>query len=310
MDAHRLKLIAPRLHHFMLVARFGSVRRAAQALEVAPSSVSRMLSQLEADLGAPLFERVRQRLELTSAGEMLLYHARASQSELTRACAEIADLSGGARGAVAIAVIESAARGLLPDALAEFWRKHPAVAVEVKVEGSQQSVERVADGECDLALAFDARPPRSARRLASAALSLGVLSPPRSRFARQASLRLSDLAGELVIASDPSLLASLTLDEALARAGVELTRRASTNSIALMVDLARRGLGLAIQTRLGVEPEIATGALAFTPLRDPRLRARELILISRPAKDISEAALHLGKLIGQRLERLSVAEAA
>src|SRR6185437_9998768 len=280
MGDHRLKLIAPRLHHFMLVARFGSVRRAAQALDVAPSSVSRMLSQLEADLGAPLFERVRQRLELTSAGEMLLYHARASQSELTRACAEIADLSGGARGAVAIAVIESAARGLLPDALAEFWRKHPAV----KVESSQQSIERVADGECDLALAFDARPPRSARRLASAALSLGVLSLPRSRFARHASLRLSDLAGELVVASDPSLLASIALDEALARAGVELTRRASTNSIGLMVDLARRGHGLAIQTRLGVEPEIATGALAFTPLRDPQLRARELILISRPAK--------------------------
>jgi DNA-binding transcriptional LysR family regulator len=292
------------------VARFGSVRRAAQALNVAPSSVSRMLSQLEEEFGAPLFERVRQRLELTSAGELLLYHARASQAELARACAEIADLSGGGRGAVAIAVIESAARGLLPDALAEFWKKHPAVEVDVKVEGSQQAVERVAEGECDLALAFDTRPPRSARRLASAALSLGVLSPPRSRFARNGSLRLSDLAGEIVIASDSSLMLGMALNETLSRAGVELTRRASTNSIGLMVDLARRGLGLAMQTRLGVEPEIAAGALAFTPLRDPRLKARELALISRPAKDTSEAALHFGKLIGQRLERLSAVEAA
>lgn len=133
LDPYRLKLVAPRLHHFMLVARLGSVRRAAQALNVAPSSVSRTLSQLEADFGAPLFERARQRLELTRAG------------------AEIADLSGGKHGVAAIAVIESAARGLLPDALAECWKKYPAFEVGVNVEGAQQAVARVAEGECDLA---------------------------------------------------------------------------------------------------------------------------------------------------------------
>ncbi len=310
MDPYRLRLIAPRIHYFTLVARLGSIRRASQALNVAPSSVSRMLSQLEADFGSPLFERVRQRLELTSAGELLLYHARTSLTELTRACNEIGDLSGARRGSVSIAVIESAARGLLPDAMSEFWSKHPGVTVEVKVVGSQQAINLVSEGECDLAVVFDARPPRSARRLTTASFALGVLSPPGGRLALKPAVRLSDLAGEGLIVSDTSLMLGVALEETFARSGIDLARRARTNSIGLMIDLARRGLGVAMQTRLGVEPEIAAGELVFTPLRDPRLKPRELMLLSRGAKDTSDAAAQFGRLIGRRVERLAAAEAA
>jgi DNA-binding transcriptional LysR family regulator len=307
MDPYRLRLVAPRIHYFTLVARLGSIRRAAQALNVAPSSVSRMVAQLEEELASPLFERVRQRLQLTSAGELLLYHARTSLNELARACNEIGDLAGARRGSVSIAVIESAARGLIPDAIADFWSRHPAVTVDVKVVGSQQAVNLVGEGECDLAIVFDARPPRSVRRLALASLPLGVLSPPGGRFARAAGVRLSDLAGESLILSDASLMLGVALEESFARAGLAPPSRARTNSIGLMIDLARRGLGLAMQTRLGVEPEIAAGQLGFTPLRDPRLKARELLLMARPAKDMSEAAAQFGHLIERRFERFAEA---
>ena len=111
MDPFRLGLVATRLHYFQLVARLGSIRQAAQALNVAPSSISRILKQLEEELGTPLFERVRQRLKLTSAGELMLYHARLSLSELKRACTEINDLHGLHRGTVSVAIIESVSRG-------------------------------------------------------------------------------------------------------------------------------------------------------------------------------------------------------
>ncbi|WP_312858697.1 LysR family transcriptional regulator [Rhizobium sp. G21] len=114
MDPFRLGLVATRIHYFQLVARLGSIRRAALALNVAPSSISRVLKQLEDELGTPLFERVRQRLKLTSAGELMLYHARASLGELNRACNEINELHGLHRGSLSVAVVESVARGLMP----------------------------------------------------------------------------------------------------------------------------------------------------------------------------------------------------
>ncbi|PWE57458.1 LysR family transcriptional regulator [Metarhizobium album] len=308
MDPYRLGLVATRIHYFQLVARLGSIRQASQALNVAPSSVSRILRQLEDELGTPLFERVRQRLKLTSAGELMLYHARVSLSELNRACNEINDLHGLHRGTVSIAVIESVARGIMPAALEEFWGRHPAITVNVKVVGSQQAANMVAEGECDLAMVFDVRVPRTIRRIATVSLPLGVLAVPGSKLAQKKELRLFDLAGEKVILSDTSLMLSSSIEETFSRSLTDLNRRSRTNSIGLMIEMAKRGLGTVLQTRVGIEQEIADGALIFVPLRDSKFNPRKLMLLSRSEKEMPDAASALGKLLAQMIERIGAAE--
>jgi len=308
MDPYRLGLVATRIHYFQLVARLGSIRQASQALNVAPSSVSRILRQLEDELGTPLFERVRQRLKLTSAGELMLYHARVSLSELNRACNEINDLHGLHRGTVSVAVIESVARGIMPAALEEFWGRHPAITVNVKVVGSQQSANMVAEGECDLAMVFDVRVPRTIRRIATVSLPLGVLAVPGSKLAQKKELRLFDLAGEKVILSDTSLMLSSSIEETFSRSLTDLNRRSRTNSIGLMIEMAKRGLGTVLQTRVGIEQEIADGSLVFVPLRDSKFNPRKLMLLSRSEKEMPDAASALGKLLAQMIERIGAAE--
>jgi DNA-binding transcriptional LysR family regulator len=304
MDPYRLGLVAIRVHYFQLVARLGSIRQAAQTLNVAPSSVSRILKQLEDDLGLPLFERVRQRLKLTSAGELMLYHARQSFSELNRACNEINQLHGLHRGTVSVAIIESASRGLMPEALEAFWRAHPGISVEVRVMSSQQVANAVAESECDLGVVFDIRVPRNVRRIGVVSLPLGVVTKPTSRFAGRSDLRISDLAGERVILSDASLTLGAWVEEAFGRTFVELNQRARTNSIGLMTDLAKRDLGTVLQTRVGIEQDIAEGTLSFVPLRDPKLQLRKLMLLSRSEKEMSNAASALGRVLGGLLDRL------
>lgn len=304
MDPYRLGLVSPRIHHFQLVARLGSIRRAAQALNVAPSSVSRVIRQLEEELGAPLFERVRQRLKLTSAGELLLYHTRISTTQLSRAWSEINELHGLHRGTVSVATIESVARGLMPDALDAFWSKHPAITVDVRVAGSQEVCDAVAEGDCDLAVAFDVAVPRNVRRIATVSLPLGVLAPPDSPMAGRKELKLFDLAGQRVILSDSSLMLGLSVEEAMSRSLVELTRRSRTNSIGLMVDMAKRGLGTVLQTRVGIEQEIAAGSLKFVPLRDPKVAPRRLMLLTRSEKELSDAASAFASLLAAAIERL------
>ncbi len=309
MDPYRLGLVATRIHYFQLVARLGSIRQAALALNVAPSSVSRILRQLEDELGTPLFERVRQRLKLTSAGELLLYHARISLSELNRACNEINDLHGLHRGTVSVAIVESVARGLMPAALEAFWNRHPAITVDIKVMGSQQAANAVSDGECDLAVVFDIRVPRTVRRIATASLPLGVLALPGGAMAKRNELKLFDLANERVILSDSSLTLGSSVEEAFNRSLVDLSRRSRTNSIGLMVDLAKRNLGTVLQTRVGVEQELAEGTLKFVPLVDSRLPPRKLMLLSRSEKEMSDAASALGKLLEQAIDRMTHAPA-
>lgn len=304
MDPYRLGLVATRIHYFQLVARLGSIRQAALVLSIAPSSISRVLKQLEDEIGTPLFERVRQRLKLTSAGELMLYHARVSTAELNRASEKINELHGLRRGRVSVSVIESAARGLMPKVLSEFWARHPEINVDIKVVGSQQASEALAEGDCDLAVAFDVQVPRHVRRIAMVSLPLGVLAPPGSRFASKKHIKLFELSGERVILSDQSLMLGISVEEAFNRSLIELTRRSRTNSIGLMVDLANMNLGTVLQTRVGIEREIADGTLVFVPLRDPKIGPRRLMLLARSEKEMPDAASAFGALLAREIERL------
>ncbi|PLS22932.1 LysR family transcriptional regulator [Neptunicoccus cionae] len=303
MDLHRLGLVSSRVYHFSLVARLGSIRQAALTLNVAPSSISRSIKQLEDDLGTPLFDRTKQRLRLTSAGELLEYHLKQSSSEMNRALTEISDMRGLRRGTVTVAVIESAARGILMDVLAGFWVRHPEISVDVQVVGSQDAVDMVHQGEADIALAFDVRVPRNARRLSAISLPLGVLVPPGSPLTKlQGKLRSYDLAGERIILSDGSLSLGSSVEQMFSGAFVEFSRRTRTNSISLMIDLATRGLGTILQTKMGVQTEIARGQLVFIPLADPGLSMRRLNLVSRPKGQVTEAAQALADSLTSTLE--------
>jgi DNA-binding transcriptional LysR family regulator len=305
MDLHRLGLMSTRAQHFLMTARLGSIRAAARALNMTPSSVSRSIRALEDDLRAPLFERGGQQVRLSSAGELLMYHLGQSGLELGRAVTGIADLRGLRRGTVTLVSIESAARGLLPRVLAAFWARNPEIAVDVRVAGSAEAAAQLAAGEADLALVFDQQTPRSLRRIAMAGLALGVLVPPGSRLTRVPDgPSLADLSGERVILSDSSLTLGQSVEAAMGDAFVDFARRARTNSIALMIELAEQGLGCVMQTRLGAEREIAAGTLAFLPLRERHAGVRRLMLIARAKAELSEAAAALGAALGQAIDAL------
>src|ERR1700688_1008634 len=77
----RSRLRPPRLLTYVdAVARYGSIRKAAAALNIASSALNRQILDLEVDLGAPLFERLPRGVRVTSAGEAFLVYARDRKS--------------------------------------------------------------------------------------------------------------------------------------------------------------------------------------------------------------------------------------
>lgn len=289
MDPLRLGLVSARIHYFLRVVQHGSIRRAAEELVVAPSAISRSIRQLEEELGTPLFERVRQRLQLTSAGETLAYHARASQRELGRACSFIEDLQGLRRGRISIVAVESVTRALLPEVLGSFWQRFPNVTVELHTAGSEDALEALAEGACDLAVAFDAPLPRKAKRLASAQLHVGALVAPSHPLADHVEgLRLRDFRGERILLAGHMLDLGRLLQDVAAAVGVEFRERVVSTSIHSLITMACAGHGVTFQTRTGVENELRRGELAFIPLLDPQLRPRRLSLVAPQQGQLSE----------------------
>ena len=114
------------------VARTGSIRKAADQLNVTASAVNRRIMDLEEELGAQLFERRPRGVRLTAAGEVFVHYLREQDGDVERMKSQIEDLKGLRRGTVRIACSQALALDFLPREIAAFRARHPLVSFEVK----------------------------------------------------------------------------------------------------------------------------------------------------------------------------------
>ena len=136
------------------VARAGSIRKAADHLNVTSSAVNRRIMDLEDELGARLFERRPRGVRLTAAGEVFVHYLREQSDDVERMQSQIEDLKGLRRGTVRIACSQALALDFLPREVAEFRKLHPFVAFDVKVLDHEQAMTALAAYEVDLVLVF------------------------------------------------------------------------------------------------------------------------------------------------------------
>src|SRR5271154_4456891 len=100
------------------VARSGSIRKAAERLNITASAVNRRIADLENELGAQLFERRPRGVRLTAAGEVFLHYLRGQNGEVERMKSQIEDLKGLRRGTGRIAWSPALAPAFLPRQIA------------------------------------------------------------------------------------------------------------------------------------------------------------------------------------------------
>lgn len=143
------------LRHFLAVARSGSTMAASRRLKVSQATVSRRLTELEAQLGVSLFVRRASGYELSPRGLALLPHAEAVEAAIERfghaVDAETRRLSGRVR----LTTVESAANAWVIPALASLRLSHPDIEVEVITTDTNLDLGR---GEADVAVRFGTRP--------------------------------------------------------------------------------------------------------------------------------------------------------
>jgi LysR family transcriptional regulator, hca operon transcriptional activator len=102
------------LRYFVAVAEALNFTRAAQRLHTAQPSLSQQIKQLESEVGAPLFERDRQRVQLTPAGRAFYAEAKAVLDRITYASRLAAKVAGGDAGELSIGTFAAADVKILP----------------------------------------------------------------------------------------------------------------------------------------------------------------------------------------------------
>ena len=115
------------------VARAGSIRKAADHLNVTASAVNRRIMDLEQELDAKLFDRKPRGVRLTAAGELFVRYIREQSSDVDLMKSQIEDLKGLRRGTVRIACSQALALDFLPREIADFRARFPLVHFDVRV---------------------------------------------------------------------------------------------------------------------------------------------------------------------------------
>jgi DNA-binding transcriptional LysR family regulator len=283
-------LLTTGYRYFAAVAEAGSVRGAAQMLNVAASAISRQIILLEQQFNIALFERRGRSLKLSAAGEILLSGLKSAVQGHETTLDHLDALRGLKRGRIRIATVESISVSPLPDLLARFAADYPGVEVTVTVAGSDAVTDLVRSHDADLGFTFNPATLEGLDIKLTREMRLGAVMAPDHPLARKRQLLFAQCLQYPVAWPARGLSFRAILDEMTGTAKIPPRRAFECNSLRLMAALAKRGRCIAFQTRIGIEQEIADSTLVFVPLADRRMPADRLTIVHRPGSGAGLAA--------------------
>ncbi|MER7957693.1 LysR family transcriptional regulator [Streptomyces sp. NPDC096030] len=268
-----------RLRALHAVAVHGSVGAAAAALGFSPSAVSQQIGKLERETRTTLLERRGRGVRLTDEAHQLAATAEQLLAIVEEAEVRLEERRGLPSGRLSIGCFASAARGLMPRALAELATRHPALDARLTEVDPHISVELVERGVIDLAVAHDwdiapmPVPPGVEHAVIGDDLC-DVLVPRDHPMATRASVRREELADERWITQPPGSVCHDWLMRTLRATGYEprIVHQAEENHT--QVALVAAGLGIALVPRLGrgtLPPEVTP--IRLDPMPTRRLHA-------------------------------------
>lgn len=282
------------LRYFAAIFEEGALARAADRERVAVSALSRHLSNLEAELGVPLFERLPRGVRPTASGARLYEHARAILRAMSTASIDVRDTKQEVAGEVSVGFAHSAIKAISVPLMQRVSQTYPKLRLHLSEIFSGSTTEQLSSSNVDLTLTYN------------------QLSDSRFRFQ-------PILEEEVLLVGRPDVLggegpisfeALLDLPLIILRQGVNtravmddpslLTRLEKSaqfqmNSIAAIAGSLVSGIGCIVGTEFLVKEQIEAGKLMSRPIIKPSLNRALYIgeLSDRPNSFAQEAVRQL-----------------
>ncbi len=292
------------LQLFVAVCERGSIGKAAEQEFMAPSAVSKRLSDLESAVGTTLLYRHARGASPTPAGQSLLHHARSVLFSLDKMQGELSEYADGVRGHVRMHANISAIVQFLPEDLGSFTRLHDQVKIDLEEHLSSEVVRAVQEGAADLGICHTG--------------VSGPLPDLQTRPYRQDQLvlivpQVHPLAGEEQLAFADSLdwdhvglhaNSSIyqAMHQAATTAGRGIRLRIRVTGLDAMCRMIHNGLGVGLMPRRAFELMHGVGELTCVTLTDD-WATRQIDLVARDFSTLPVTArllvAHLGEQSGQ-----------
>ena len=149
-DKILLSMELRQLRAFVAVASSLHFGHAAQSLHITQPALSQRIRYLERELRTPLLVRTTREIHLTEAGRTLLPYAQRMLDLEDRALGEMRALVRGSAGRLRIGYYATASPRLTSELVRQFRADYPGVSVEPSHANSNQTLERLRNGEIDI----------------------------------------------------------------------------------------------------------------------------------------------------------------
>jgi DNA-binding transcriptional LysR family regulator len=229
---------------FVRVAHFGSFTRAAKALGVPVSTVSRRVADLEARLRTTLIKRTTRKLSLTPPGRRLYAECAAHIQGIEEAEAALAASRSELEGPLRVTAPVALGRGPFVGFVSDFLRSHPKVEIDLLI--TNQFVDLVTTN-VDIAIRFG---PLADSDAVAKHLGLSrrvpVASPAYLKKRGVPAVPRDLRAHDCVVFRGTGEESAWELESGKARTRIEVSGPASANNFETVHDLAVRGHGIAL----------------------------------------------------------------
>ncbi len=190
------------LRYFVAAADHGSFRKAATAIDVKESAVSRRIRDLEDHLGASLFQRHNGGVSLTLSGQRFLRRARKALQQIDEGARDVGAIGRVERGKVKVGIFSSFASGFLADLFRAYDQKHAKVRIDFIDGAPTEHVAAIRQLRLDVAFLSSSRTWPDCETTYLWSERVFVVLPDTHPLIEKEALEWSDLANEAFIVSD------------------------------------------------------------------------------------------------------------
>ena len=287
-----------RILYFFEAVRLGSVRAAADSLDVAPSAVSRHVAQLEQELNAPLMERHRRGVKPTEAGERVLEYYRQRMAQQEVLLDSLQSLRGLQSGSVVLSVGEGFIEGLTAS-LTRFSTLYPKVDLQVNIGGSNDVIRQVVEDDSHIGLVFNpAGDPKIRAHVRRRQPVRLIVTQDHPLAEEKGPITLRGLDRHRLALPGVSFGIRQILTLAEQQLGIDLVPTLTCNNLSMLKRYAMQG-GVTLLPAFVVEEELKNGQLLALPLHHEVFSSPEAQLITRLGRQLSVGANRLMSMLLQ-----------
>ena len=277
---HRLKFRHLRVLDAILSHE--SILQAARALGLSQPALTKGLQEIEAVVGARLFERHPKGVTANAHGVIVGRSARRILTEINRLEDELEHLDGGDGGSVVVGALPVTAAGLLPGALARFQTNHPHIQVRVIQERTEALLAALTVREVDFVIGrlYEPSQPDSFVRQAFYDETVAILARAGHPIFDRPKIEPKDLRDYHLVLPTVSQRVGREIDIFLEAIGIEAQQPLRSSSVSTIREILHATDGVAVAPQVMLIGDIARGSLKALPIGGPQ-RPRPAGLIRR-----------------------------